>query len=72
MGCWPASGELCKALRPLFQHIDNAHLIQDDLIVAGASQKEHDVALKQVCKVIENSGMTLNPDECIISKNKIP
>ena len=35
MGTKPASGELAKALTPLFQHIPGAHVIQDDVIIAG-------------------------------------
>ena len=34
MGCTPASGELNKALQPLFRNIENIHIIQDDIIVA--------------------------------------
>ena len=35
MGTKPASGELAKAVTPLFQHIPGAHVIQDDVIIAG-------------------------------------
>ena len=72
MGCSPASGELNKALRPLFQEAENTFVIQDDLIVAGKTKKEHDMALDKVCKIIEDSGMTLNPDKCLIEKQQIP
>ena len=72
MGASPASGELSKALSPLFKDIKHAYLIQDDLIVAGNTQEQHDKALHKVCKAIEKSGMTLNAEKCIISKAEVP
>ena len=72
MGTSPASGELNKALRPLFQEIPNVFVIQDDVIVAGKTQHEHDETLSRVCEKIRESGMTLNPTKCLISKESIP
>ena len=72
MGTTPASGELNKALRPIFQDISDAHVIQDDLIIGGRTQAHHDQVLEQVCQKIEDIGMTLNPDKCIISAGEIP
>ena len=72
MGSCPASGELTKALGPLFQSIPQAHVIHDDLIIAAKSQNEHDEALGKVLDVISKSGMTLNIDKCILSTDKIP
>ena len=72
MGTAPASGELNKALRPIFKDIKNAFVIQDDVIVAGKNQMEHDKALRAVLTSIKDSGMTLNPDKCIISAESVP
>ena len=72
MGSCPASGELTKALGPLFQSIPQAHVIHDDLIIAAKSQNEHDEALGKVLDVISKSGMTLKIDKCILSTDKIP
>lgn len=72
MGTTPASGELNKALRPIFQDIKDAHLIQDDLIIGGKTQEQHDLVLEQVCQRITGIGMTLNPDKCIISSGEVP
>ena len=72
MGTSPASGELNKALRPIFQDIKDAHVIQDDLIVGGETQEQHDRVLDEVCQKIEKIGMTLNPEKCIISASEIP
>ena len=72
MGTTPASGELNKALRPVFQDIRDAHVIQDDLIIGGKTQEQHDHVLEQVCQKIKEIGMTLNPDKCIISAGEVP
>ena len=72
MGTAPASGELNKALRPIFHDIEHAHVIQDDLIIGGDSQKSHDETLDKVCQRIKDINMTLNPDKCIISSDSIP
>ena len=72
MGTKPASGELTKALLPLFQPIQEAHVIHDDLIIAAKTKKQHDHALNRVLQVIAKSGMTLNPDKCMFDKEEIP
>jgi hypothetical protein len=71
MGTAPASRELSKALRPVFQDIKDAHVIQDDLIVGGEMQEQNDRVLDKVCQRIEEIGMTLNPEQCIISASEI-
>jgi len=50
----------------------NTFVIQDDLIVAGTTRKQHDEALKYVFMRIMEAGMTLNPDKCLIARKKIP
>ena len=72
MGSTPASGELALALRPIFQGCKGVFVIHDDLIVAGKNRQEHDATLQEVCEKIEASGMTLNPDKCIIAADSIP
>ena len=71
-GCCPSSGEMSKALAPLFRDIRQAHLIQDDLIIAAKNKQEHDEVLDKVLQVIEESGMTLNLKKCIFGKDEIP
>ena len=72
MGSTPASGELTKALRPLFQHIKEVHVIHDDIIIATTDDAEHERVLNLVLKIIERSGMTLNIDKCIFSQSEVP
>ena len=71
-GCCPSSGELSKALAPLFRSLPQVHLIHDDLIVATKTQREHREVLDKVLHVIENSGMTLNLNKCLFEKDEIP
>ena len=72
MGCTPASGELTKALRPLFQHIDEVHVIHDDVVIATVDEQDHERVLKQVLQIIEESGMTLNIKKCMFFKPEVP
>ena len=72
MGTKPASGELNKALRPLFSSIDNVHVIHDDLIIASKSRKEHLTTLGKVMEKIEASGLTLNPEKCMFMTEEVP
>ena len=59
MGSYPATGELNKALRPLFAHLKNTFVIHNDLFVAGKSKQEHDRNLEKVCQTIERSGIVI-------------
>ena len=45
MGSTPASGELTKALRPLFAHIKEVHVIHDDVIIATEDNQRHEELL---------------------------
>ena len=60
MGTSPASGELNKALMPLFRDMPGVHVIHDDLILATKSKEEYEELIDKVLKVILKSGMTLN------------
>lgn len=72
MGAKPASGELSKALMPVFGNIDGCHVIHDDLVVAGRSLDEHNSILSSVMDRIQCHGLTLNPEKCIFRKTEIP
>ena len=64
MGIKPAQGELNVALKPIFMHIDNNHLIHDDLIIATRKMSEHIEAIREVMEAISNEGLRLNPEKC--------
>lgn len=72
MGAKPASGELTKALIPVFGNMQGVHVIHDDVIIAGKNKADHDLALHQALKKIRDVGMTLNPEKCIFSQKEIP
>ena len=70
-GIKPSQGELNTALKPVFAHIYNAHLIHDDLNVATKTDDEHVKAIKEVMKAISGSGLTLNPNKCSFGQKHI-
>ena len=72
MGAKPASGELNKALSPIFQDIPYAHVIHDDIIIGAPTKEQHDHALEKVLTRIKESGLTLNASKCILAKDEIP
>ena len=73
MGTKPASGELTKALKPLFASIEDVHVIHDDVIVASTSQKRHTPALEEILQKIEESSLTLtsNLDKCAFMEEEV-
>ena len=72
MGNLVASGELNKALHPLFSKIKYAHLIYDDLIVATPDTLHHEKALEEVLTSVIKAGLTLNPEKCFFAATEIP
>ena len=72
MGAKPASGELNKALRPIFSKIPGVHIIHDDVVVATKTTEEHEQTLKEVLRTCAELGLTLNPNKCIFKKSEIP
>ena len=71
MGLSPAQAELNVALRPIFSHIGNAHVIHDDLIVAAINNEEHDVAIQQCMEAASKAGLTFNPPKCFFGRKEI-
>ena len=45
-------------------HIDNIHLIHDDLILATRTMSEHIVAIGEIKEAMINAGLTLNLTKC--------
>ena len=67
----PAQGELNIALKPVFAHIPQARLTQDNLIVAAKAQEDHDQTILQVMLAISRAGLTLNSAKCQFGKKEI-
>ena len=71
MGLKPVQGKLNVALKPIFAHITQAHLIHNELIIATKMHKEHKEVVLQVMQAISNSGLTLNPEKCSFDEKQI-
>ena len=71
MGLKCAQGELNAAMMPLFRHINDAHLIHDDVIIASTDIKQHIHAIDEVLASIEQAGLTLNTDKCQFGMEEI-
>ena len=72
MGCTPSAGELSKALRPLFRHLKEVHVIHDDVIIATVDAIEHERVLNCVLRIIADVGMTLNINKCMFHQPEVP
>ena len=72
MGNLVASGELNKALQPVFGKIPNVHLMNDDMIIAAPTLKEHDNTVDAVLSKALEVGITFNPDQSIFNAKEVP
>lgn len=51
-----------KVLQQVLQ--DGAHNIQDDIIIRGCNQEEHDRRLRKVLSVLRDKSLTVNAEKC--------
>ena len=72
MGTSVASGELAKALRPLFMHIPEVHVIHDDMLIATEDEVRHEQVVQEVLQIIEDSGLTLKGEKCRFFQSEVP
>ena len=68
VGVNPAQGELNAALKPIFA---NVYWIHHDLIIATKTFNEHNLALDEVMKAIDQANLTLNHKNCSFGKTEI-
>ena len=71
MGVKPAQAKLNAALKLIFSHIPNIHLIQNNLIIATKSTEEYLEAIHEVMEVIKSKNLTLNPNKYTFSSKEI-
>ena len=64
MGLKPSQGELNVVLKPIFAHINNVHLIHNDVIIDTKNMSDHIKVVRKVMEAVILSGLTLNPDKC--------
>jgi hypothetical protein len=60
-----------RKMSELLEGIEGVACYQDDVIVYGSTEKEHDERLDRVLKVIANSGMKLNQQKCSLKQISI-
>ena len=53
-----------QKIEELFSGMDGVANAQDDIIVWGSTQEEHDLKLKEVIQIISEAGLKLNKDKC--------
>ena len=60
-----------KVMQQVLQDCEGAHNIQDDIIVHGSSQEEHDKRLRKVLSVLRDKGLTVNVDKCELNMSHL-
>ena len=63
MGNTVASGELNKAIRQVLANVEHVYIIHDDIIIAAHTQIEHDMTVDRILGIMQESGLTLNPEK---------
>ena len=54
----------------LLKDHDGVVVVMDDILVYGATRKEHDTCLDAVLKTIKDSGLKLNKAKCHLAKQR--
>ena len=60
-----------RIMHDLLRDIDGVTVYMDDIIVCGSSMKQHDVRLQKALEVIQQSGLKLNKDKCVLRKSSL-
>ena len=71
MGISSAPEHYMRKMAQLVDSLDGTLCLMDDICVFGKNQKEHDDRLNQLLKILSNEGVTLNPDKCRFSVDKL-
>ena len=71
MGAGPASQEFHERLRQSIVDLMGVEQIEDDLLVYGASQQEHDTHLNAVLDRLQSLGLTLRKEKCVWSAPEV-
>ena len=70
-GICNASEIFQRKMSELLEGVEGCACYQDDIIVFGESEAQHDERLKRVLKIIEESGLKLNRDKCVFKQTSI-
>ena len=60
-----------KRMQRILEGLNGVVCEMDDILVFGENQKQHDERLLEVLHRLEKSGLTLNPDKCVISVSSV-
>ena len=60
-----------KVIQQILDGCSGVHNIQDDIIVHGTNEKEHNERLNTVLKVLSENGLTLNKEKCQFGVDKL-
>ena len=62
---------MCKEITKIIGDCKVIIVYVDDILVMGDSQEEHDENLKSVLNRIEQAGITLNKNKCVIGVEEV-
>ena len=55
----------------IIEGMSGVEVIMDDILVHGRDLEEHDACLKAVIRIIDASGLKLNPSECVLRQSEL-
>jgi len=70
-GIHSASEILQAEISQIIIGLEGTDNMQDDIIVWGETQEQHDIRLREVLIRIRESGLKLNESKCIISADEL-
>ena len=54
-----------RKMSTLLEGLDGVEMIMDDILVHGRNREEHGARLNAVLRIINDSGLKLNPKKCV-------
>ena len=60
-----------RKMSTLLDGLDGVEVIMDDILVHGCNMEEHDARLNAVLRIINDSGLKLNPKKCVFRKSEL-
>ena len=60
-----------RKMSTLLEGLDGIEVIMDDILVHGRNREEHDAHLNAVLRIINDSGLKLNPKICVFRKTEL-
>ena len=58
-------------MNALLEGLEGVLCLVDDVLGFGSNCKDHDTHLDTVMQTLQNAGVTLNPNKCAFSKDKV-